>query len=197
MKVSKPEFKYLGQSILTWTFLNLSLNMIGLFITKLLNEAEFSYIENIKNEFVMPMVIQSLLFGVCITAATIWLKEKKYKDYIFVAFQIIVFHIIFFLNLRIHHGMHFETTFNNIGLRYLSYSGQYFIDILYLYFPINGNFEFGLFQPDNLATFYIHWIFLNIAYYIGLTWLSIKVAGFFFDNEKEEEKTISQEQKQE
>ena len=182
MKVTKPEIKYLGQLIFTWTFLYLSLNMIGLFITKLLNGAEFSYIDSVRNEFVIPLIIQTLLFGICLTAGYLLLKRKKYTAYIFVAFQFIVFHIIFFLNLKIHHGMHFETTFNNIGLKYLSNTGQYLIDILYLYFPINGNFENGLFQPDNLGTFYIHWILLNIVYYLGLTWISIQVARFFFEN---------------
>jgi len=187
MKVSKPEIKYLSQTILTWTFLNLSLNMIGLFITKRLNEAEFSYIDSVKNEFVLPLVIQSLIFGICLTAACMLLANKRFKEYLFVAFQFIVFHIIFFLNLKIHHGMHFESTFSNIGMRYLSNSGQYLVDILYLYFPINGIFENGLFRPDNLGTFYIHWILLNILYYIGLTWMSLKVAKFFFENRKEAE----------
>ena len=140
MKVSKPEIKYLSQTILTWTFLNLTFNMIGLFITKRLNEAEFSYIESIKNEFVMPLIIQSLIFGFCLTAACMLLANKKFKEYLFVAFQFVVFHSIFFLNLKIHHGLHFESTFNNIGMRYLSNSGQYLVDILYLYFPINGVF---------------------------------------------------------
>lgn len=185
MEVSKPEVKYLSQTILTWTFINVSLNMIGLFITKMLNEAAFSYIESIKNEFVMPLVIQTLIFGICLTAANMYLKNKRFNEYGIVAFQFIVFHIIFFLNIRIHHGMHFESTFNNIGMRYLSFSGQYLIDILYLYFPINGIFENGLFRPDNLATFYIHWIMLNILYYIGLTWISLKVAKFFFEKTPE------------
>jgi len=185
MKVSKPEIKYLSQTILTWTFLNLSLNMIGLFITKRLNEAEFSYIDSIKNEFVVPLVIQTLIFGICLTAACMFLANKKFKEYLFVAFQFVVFHIIFFLNLKIHHGMHFESTFNNIGMRYLSNSGQYLVDILYLYFPINGMFENGLFRPDNLGTFYIHWILLNIVYFIALTWISLRVAKFFFENRKE------------
>ena len=187
MKVSKPEIKYLSQTILTWTFLNLSLNMIGLFITKRLNEAEFSYIDSIKNEFVIPLVIQSLIFGICLTAACMLLANKRFKEYLFVVFQFVVFHIIFFLNLKIHHGMHFESTFSNIGMRYLSNSGQYLVDILYLYFPINGMFENGLFRPDNLGTFYIHWILLNILYYIGLTWISLRVAKFFFENTKEVE----------
>ena len=81
--------------------------------------------------------------------------------------------------------MHFESTFNNIGMMYLSNSGQYLVDILYLYFPINGVFENGLFRPDNLGTFYIHWILLNIVYYIALTWMSLRVAKFFFENTKE------------
>lgn len=182
MKVSKPEIKYLGQLILTWTFLNLSLNMIGLFITKLLNEAEYSYIDNVKVEFVMPLIIQSLIFGICLTAGSMFLKNKKFTNYVFIAFQFVIFHIIFIFNLKIHHGLHFESTFNNIGLRYLSNCGSYLVDILYLYFPINGMFEFGMFKPDNLGTFYIHWILLNIVYYIALTWISVRVAKFFFEN---------------
>jgi hypothetical protein len=65
---------------------------------------------------------------------------------------------------------------------YLSYSGQYLIDILYLYFPVNGNFDNGVFMPSNIGTFYIHWILLNILYYFAITWISIKVAKFFFEN---------------
>jgi hypothetical protein len=180
MKVSKPEIRYLGQLILTWTIINLLLNLIGLFIAKLLSGVEYSNINNIKIEFILPLVIQSFLFSACLMAAYQFLKNRKYVDYIFVAFQFVVFHLIFFLNLRIHQGIHFESTFNNIGMRYLSNTGQYLVDILYLYFPINGNFENGLFKPDNLGTFYIHWILLNIVYYFALTWISIKVARFFF-----------------
>jgi len=185
MKILKTEINYLIQTILTWTFLNLSLNMIGLFITKLLNEAEFTYFESITNEFIKPLVIQSLFFGICLTTAIVLVKKRKFVPYIFVAFQFLVFHIIFILNLKIHHGLHFESTFSNPGLSYLSYSGQYLIDILYIYFPINGNFENGLFKPDNLGAFYIHWILLNLAYYVALTWVSLKTAIFFFENNKE------------
>ena len=181
MKISTSEIKSLVRTIASWTFLNLALNMIGLFITKLLNDAEFTYFESITNEFVKPLIIQSVLFSICLSVAFLFLKNKKYVPYIFVAFQFLVFHIIFFLNLKIHHGLHFESTFSNPGLSYLSYSGQYLIDILYLYFPIGRIFENGLFKPDNLGTFYIHWILMNIVYYFGLTWISLKVATFFFE----------------
>ena len=181
MKVSTSEIKSFVRTIASWTFLNLALNMIGLFITKLLNDAEFTYFESITNEFVKPLIIQSVLFSICLSVAFLFLKNKKYVPYIFVAFQFLVFHIIFFLNLKIHHGLHFESTFSNPGLSYLSYSGQYLIDILYLYFPIGGIFENGLFKPDNLGTFYIHWILMNIVYYFGLTWISLKVKTFFFE----------------
>jgi len=185
MKILRSEIKYLARLILTWTFLNLSLNMIGLLITKMLNEAEFSYINSISNEFVKPLIIQSLLFSICMSVAFAFMKNKKYVPYIFVVFQFVVFHIIFLLNLKIHHGLHFESTFSNLGLNYLSYSGQYLIDILYLYFPINGNFDNGLFRPDNLGTFYIHWILLNLVYYIALTWISIKVEKYIFETKPE------------
>ena len=199
MKLLKSEIKYLVQLILTWTFLNLALNMIGLFITKLLNDAEFSYMDSISNEFVKPLVIQSLLFSICLSVAFVLLrnmKYAKYSSYIFVVFQFVVFHIIFFLNLEIHHGLHFQSTFSNVGLSYLSYSGQYLIDILYLYFPINGNFDNGLFRPDNLGTFYIHWILLSLVYYIGLTWISMKAEKYIFDNEPELQKINNKEESQ-
>lgn len=185
MKISTSEIKSLVRTIISWTFLNLALNMIGLFITKLLNAAEYTYFESITNEFVKPLIVQSLLFSICLTVAFAFLKNKKYVPYVFVAFQFLVFHIIFFLNLKIHHGIHFESTFTNPGLSYLSYCGQYLVDILYLYFPISGIFENGLFKPDNVGTFYIHWILLNIVYYFALTWVSLKVATFFFENKKD------------
>jgi len=185
MRISKPDIIYSGKIILCWTFINVAFNLIGLWISKLLNEADYTYFESISNEFVKPLVIQSVLFGACLAIAVAFLKNRKFYNYFFVAVQFVLFHIIFFLNLKIHHGIHFETTFSNIGLRYLSYSGQYLIDILYLYFPINGNFDNGAFMPSNIGTFYVHWILLNLIYYIGLTWISIKIAKFFFENNSE------------
>lgn len=185
MKISKQETKYLGQIILTWTFINLAFNIFGLFITKLLNEIEFAHIENIANEFIKPLAIQSFLFIVYLSVAYLVLKKKKIALYAFGVFQFLIFHIIFVLNLKIHHGIHFESTFNNVGLVYLSYCGQYLVDILYIYFPVNGNFENGAFMPSNVGTFYIHWILLNVVYYFVITWISIHVAKFFFGSQTE------------
>jgi hypothetical protein len=186
MKISKSDTRYLIQLILTWTFINITLNMFGLWFTKLLNPAEFTYLDSITYEFIRPLVIQSLIFGVCIATAHLFLKNKKLALYSFVALQFVAFHVVFFLNIKIYHGMHFVSTFHNPGLQYLSYCGQYMVDILYLYFPVNGNFENGQFMPDNIGTFYIHWILLNIVYYFGLTWLAVKAVKYFFEsNEKE------------
>ncbi|HJV78563.1 MAG TPA: hypothetical protein VJ602_09280 [Paludibacter sp.] len=191
MKISKQETKYLGQLILTWTLINLAFNVFGLFITKLLNELEFAHIENIANEFIRPLAIQSFLFSICLSGGYLVLKNKRIAFYTFGGFQFLIFHIIFVLNLKIHHGIHFESTFNNAGMVYLSYCGQYLVDILYIYFPVNGNFENGAFMPSNIGTFYIHWILLNIIYYFAITWISIKVTKFFFGS-KTEIKTKSQ-----
>ena len=185
MKIAKSDIGFILKLILIWAFANLTLNMFGLWFTKLLNPVEFSYLDSIKYEFVKPLLIQLLLFSVSTTIAYLFLKNKKLALYGFVALQFIAFHVIFFLNVKIHHGMHFATTFNNHGLQYLSFCGQYLVDILYLYFPINGNFENGLFVPDNIATFYIHWILLNIIYYAGLTWLSIRLLKYFSEDKKE------------
>lgn len=165
---------------MTWTFINLTLNMFGLWFTKLLNPEEFAYLDSIRNEFIKPLAIQSLLFGVCSVAAYLLLKNKKAALYGFVALQFLVFHVVFFLNIKISNGIHFATTFGNPGLQYLSNCGQYMVDILYLYFPVNGNFENGQFMPYNIGTFYIHWILLNLMYYFGLTWLAVKTATYFF-----------------
>lgn len=185
MKLSKTETKNLVEIILVWTFLNLTFNMFGLMISKLLNPAEFTYLENIANEFVKPLLIQSLLFGICLTVAFIYLKNKKFSFYLFVLVQFVVFHIIFLLSLKIHHGLHFVSTFNNLGLQYLGLNGQYLIDVLYLYFPINGTYENNMFMPANILTFYLHWILLNLVYYAALTWISIKTVKYFFENKTE------------
>lgn len=182
MKISKAEAKYSGQIILIWTFINLIFNAFGLLITKLLDKAGYSPMESIINEFIKPLSIQTLLFGLCLTLGFIFLKNKKIAFYTFAIFQVVVFHLIFFLNLKIHPAIHFESTFSNVGMVYLSYSGQYLIDILYLYFPINGNFENGAFMPGNIGTFYLHWILLNLVYYFVITWISIKIVNLIIQH---------------
>lgn len=185
MKLLKSEIKYIIEIIFTFTFLNVAFNIFGLWFSKLLNETAYTYLDSITNQFTKPIVIQSVLFAICFSAAYLFMKNKKLARYAFVVFQIVVFHIIFLLNLKIHHGLHFVTTFDNPGLSYLSTSGQYLVDILYLYFPINGNFENNMFMPDHLGTFYLHWIFLNLVYYFALTWITIQTTKFFFENKPE------------
>lgn len=182
MKILNLEIKFLIKTILIWTILNFTANLLGSWVTKLLNEAEFVNTQNVFNEFIAPILIQSFLFGICISLTFIYVTKKNLAHYAFVAFQFVVFHLIFILNLKIHNGIHFVSTFSNIGVKYLSYCGSYLVDILYLYFPINGNFENGMFMPDNLGAFYLQWILLTIAYYFGLTWVSIKIGKMFFKN---------------
>ena len=100
MKISKSEIWYLIQLLLTWTFINLTLNMFGLWFTKLLNPEEFVYLDSIRYEFVKPLVIQSVIFGVCTAIAYLFMKKKKTALYCFVAFQFLVFQVVFFLNIK-------------------------------------------------------------------------------------------------
>jgi hypothetical protein len=185
MKITKSELIYIGQVILTWTFVNIAVNMLGLWFSKLLNAVEFTYLESITNEFVKPILIQSFLFGFCLLLGYQFLKDKKKAIYVFTILQIIVFHIILFLSIKIHHGLHFVSTFNNFGLQYLSNCGQYLVDVLYVYFPIDGTFDNGKFLPVNFYSFYLHWIFLNLVYYFGLTWSSVKLLKLFTEKSVE------------
>ena len=180
LNISKAEMKYLLNTTLSFTFINYAANLIGLWISKMLNEAVYEYPENLWNEFLIPILIQSLVFGICFSIAFYFLKKKSLAQYAMAGFQFVIFHLIFILNLKISHGLHFVSSFGNLGLKYLTYFGQYLTDILYLYFPINGNFQEGVFAPEKIGTFYIHWIFLNLVYYMVIGWLSVVTTKHFF-----------------
>lgn len=179
IKITSPEIWVICGTTLYWAFINLTLNLIGLWIAKLLNQTLYEYPDNVLFEFFAPILVQSLVFGLFFGLATSFFKKHRLSKFAFVAVQFVVFHLIFIFNLRFSHGIHFVTSYHNIGLKYLSYFGQYFTDILYLYFPITGNFQNGIFAPDNLGTFYIHWILLNLIYYFGISWLSVKAYTLF------------------
>lgn len=179
MKISKSETTYLGLLILTFAIINILANSLGLWIAKLLKATDLAHLDSFFREFIKPLGIQILLFAIVSSLAFMFLKKKKLALYAFAALQAIVFHIIFFLNIKLSHGPHFITAIKGVGIKYLSYSGQYLTDLLYLRFPMNGTFDDSVFMPFNTGTFYIHWILLNIIYYFAITWLAIKIASAF------------------
>jgi hypothetical protein len=179
MKISKSEIKYLGLLILAFAIINILANLLGLWIPKLLKAQDLAHLDSVFKEFVRPISIQILLFGILTLIAFIFMKNKKLALYAFATFQFLIFHVLFFLNIKIYHGIHFITSIKGFGIKYLSYCGQYLTDLLYLRFPINGNFDDAVFMPYNAGTFYLHWILLNIIYYFVITWLSIKLVDVF------------------
>lgn len=180
MEITKKDTFSILKIIISWTFLNFSLNLTGLWISKLLSKEEFIYLDSVFNEFSKPIIIQSVIFGVVFCLAYIFIKKKRLSYYVFTFLQAIVFHVILFLNLKFKHGFYFKTTMDNWGLQYLSYNWQYMTDIVNIYLPVNGKFDSEIFMPANPFIFYLQWIFLTLAYFGGLTWLSIKFANFFF-----------------
>ncbi|HRZ98616.1 MAG TPA: hypothetical protein P5084_13755 [Paludibacter sp.] len=178
LNFSKPDFKYLGQVILTWTFLNITLNLFGLWFNKLISKANFEYLTNIFSEFAVPILIQTLIFSICIIFGYSLLKNKKYANFLFVAFQFLVFNIIFLLNLKFTRIIHFETTWDNWGLLYLSYNGQYLIDIINLFAPLKGKFDGNIFRPENSDIFYLTWVVLTSVYFFIVTLLTFPVLKF-------------------
>ena len=177
MNLSKLELKRILLITTCWTVLNFIANTIGLWIPKIFIKSAYVPLQSLFVEFIQPVFVQSIFFGVCFAIGRIYLKNKNLSKYIFAAFQFVVFHVIFLLNLKFQDGIHFSTTFKSFGLRYLSYFGQYLTDILYVRFPIDGYYLNGAFAPSNLGTFYIHWIFMNILYYLAISWLAVFVAN--------------------
>jgi len=184
------DVKNITKFILVWSILNAILNLFGLWLSKLINEAEYSFLNNIMTEFVKPLLFQSFIYIICYVLAFQFLKNKNLAKYSFLIIQTLIFHIIFFLNIEYDNGFFFSSTFRNPGLVYLGVNGQYLIDILYQYIPISGNFEYGQFIPFNNAMFYLQWVFLVLLYFFGLTWITKPVERFFFENN---EKVIVQE----
>ncbi len=179
MKITKIDINYLIKNIITWTFLNFTLNLIGLWLSKLIDKEGFNYIANIAYEFVEPLLIQSLVFAIITTIAYVFLKEKRITIFVFTLFQVLVFHLIFFINLKSTKMIHFETLLNDPGLKYLSNMGQYLVDILYIYVPLEGIFNNNVFIPKNTGLFYFQWIFLVLLYFALISYLTPKVINFF------------------
>jgi len=179
MQIGKSNIYYIINRFLFWLMLNFSLNLFGLWFSKLLLKEEFVFPESIKNEFVLPILIQSLVFGICFGIAYLFLKNRKISWIAFGAFQAVVLHIAFFTGLKFTGGLHFETTISQWGLRLLSYNGQYLLDFIFINKPLTGVFDNGIFKPDSTAFFYLQWVFSVIIYFTGISWLNEKIADFF------------------
>lgn len=195
MRIKKTDINCLIQNIAAWVFLNFTFNLLGLWFSKLLDKAGFNYLQSISNEFVKPLIIQSGIFIVIYIIAYAFLKNRKITVYIFTLFQFLIFHVIFIINLNSSHMLHFETSLDDWGLEYLSNMGQYFVDILYIYLPLEGIFQNGSFIPRNTGVFYLEWIFLVLIYFGAITWLSTKAVQFFFASKSNAIKSVETEPK--
>jgi hypothetical protein len=173
--------------LLFWTLINFTFNLFGLWFSKIILKENFIFPESIQNEFVIPILIQSLIFGVCFGTAFIFLKNKKFSWLAFGLFQFIALHIAFFSGLKFTGGIHFETSISHAGLRYLGYHGQYLIDFIFTNKPLNGIFENGIFKPENTTLFYVMWVFSINLYFVGISWLNEQIASFFSSQKSEVE----------
>lgn len=179
MQLSKSTIHHILNRFLFWTLINFSINLFGLWFSKLLLKENFIFPESISNEFVIPILVQSTLFGICFGLAFIFLKSKKITWLAFGAFQVVAMHIAFLSGLKFTDGLHFETSISHAGLRYMSYNGQYLIDFFFTNKPLSGIFENGLFKPDSTGLFYAQWVLSTIVYFVGISWLNEQVATFF------------------
>lgn len=182
MLLSKSSLYHILNRLAFFTVLNFSLNLVGLWFNKLITKENFLYPDSISNEFVIPIIIQSIVFGLSFAAATILLKNKKFTLLAFAAVQFVLLHLAFITGLKFTGGVHFETLINHVGLRYLSYNGQYLVEVLFTNKPLNGNFENGVFAPLSTLQLYFQWIISILIYYISISWLNEKISSFFSVN---------------
>jgi hypothetical protein len=185
MKITKREIAYLLVLVLSWIALNIGLNLLGLRITRVLKPLEWVFFSSPQKEFFVPLIIQSLCFLLFTVPGYLFVKNKKMAVYTYALFQVVALNLLFLVNLKFHSGIHFMAQFHNPGLKYMALSGQYMVDILYLFKPINGNYDSGLFAPDKTGAFYFHWVFLVSLYYAVTSWLVVTLTGFLFRSKKQ------------
>jgi len=182
MKFDKTLLLNSGKVIITWLLLNALFNLLGLWITKLISETTYAYLQSVGNEFIKPILIQTILFGIIYILSESYTKTAKWSVYMFGASQFILFNLIFFTHLSFKGGMHFVSSESNWGLVYLSLNGQYLIDTLYSIFPVKWLFEGNRLIVTNTFIFYIQWILLPVVYYICLSVLSKLCSAFIFES---------------
>ena len=185
MKITKKETFYLLVLSLLWIVLNIGLNLLGLRITRVLKPLEWVFFTSPQKEFFVPLIIQSLCYLFITISGYLFVKNKKLAVYTYAAFQVVILNLLFLVNLKFHSGIHFMALSHNPGLKYMALSGQYLVDILYLFKPINGNYDSGLFAPDKTGVFYFHWVFLVSLYYTVTSWLVVTLTGLLFRSKKQ------------
>jgi hypothetical protein len=184
MKITKKEIFYLLVIVLAWMALNVGLNLLGLRITRVLKPLEWVFFTSPQKEFFVPLIVQSICFVLFTVPGYLFIRNKKIAVYTYAAFQLMILNLLFLVNLKFHGGIHFIASFHNPGLKYMALSGQYLVDILYLFKPINGNYS-ELFAPDKAGSFYFHWVFLVSLYYAVTNWLVVTLTDLFFREKKQ------------
>jgi len=180
MKLTGKDFVNIARISMVWLLLNIFLNIAGLFISKTFGEESFTFFNSILSEFSRPLFYQFLSF-VAITIVAEWLLSKfKLRNYLFPALQFVVFNLIFLFGLKFSGGIHFESSFSSLGIKYMGNFGQYLVDTFYLIYPAPGNYDNGIFAPYSTGMFYLHWVILYSAYYFMLSWLTGVTDKFFF-----------------
>jgi len=172
MTFHKFEFRLLFKMTFTWTILNLILNGLGRWIGGELSNYGFGEIDILYE--LRFITFQSVSFGLILVFSISFIKDKRLAPYLFVTVQFVIFHVIFLMNIdHYENAIQFVTSWDNLGLQYLYYNGQHLVDILTVYYPIEGIFDDGMFIPNNLLRFYALWILLVIIYYFILTRLTM------------------------
>ena len=172
-------FKNLFIFIVLWTILNFLINEIALLLNIVFNPESYfevdTFLTNIKY-----ILIQTLIIGLFLLFVNIVLKAKNKSKLIYILFQIVTFHFVFFLNIvRNDNKFSFSTTFDNLGLQYLFLNSTELTFLFNVFIPNYGRYDGGMYIPDSTLIFYISHIVIPILYFIFLSLLTTKTIQFF------------------
>ena len=165
--LDRDNIKYLLRVILVWIGINASLNFAGFFVRAALDDEVYflpgpSYL-SIK---LSDLAVQTLVFSCCLLSTFAITKTRRWSLYSFPLFQIVLLHLLFFINLEHDDdGYAFVTSWPSVDLTYLQSNYQSLVDVISVYSPMYGAFDCGMFSLADTFRFYIMWIFLPLIYF--------------------------------
>lgn len=177
-------FKSVVKIVLIWSILNLLLNLIGLVIIQLLREDGYQSLTDLL-WYLKNIGFQILIFSLTLFVTYFFIKSLKLYLYFFPLLQLLIFHAIFFIGLEQDETrFYFIASWDSIGMSCLFSNQQGLIDILSIFYPMEGTFDDAVLVPD-LPRFYVVWILLPSIYFFLLTWLTDMIFSFINQRTKQ------------
>jgi hypothetical protein len=177
MDTDKKEIKFIGFTIITWFLWDLLFDLVGVVINALEREVvgDFFFVE------LKSLLFKLLVFGVVFIFAFALTRRERLSIYLYVLFQMVIFHFIFIANLTSETGrLQFWARTESWDYKYLEAHLPILSFRLETVYPMYGTYDEGMFIPNSLWLFYFRWIILTLGYLLLVTWLTDQVHRRWF-----------------